>query len=143
MPAATTSTNVREPLLSINEFNVPDELENEEMWVKLMCGLIFLEKGTYSDEPNAGVEIVRYEYDDLIQGKIDIEEEIFDQCRTYLSDIPLVNVTVKPHYWEARGEYVVRILFYFAQDDQIYSRAVDLFKEDKILKYLIAKFDSK
>ena len=143
MAASTTSTAIREPTFEISDFNTPKEIENADAWIKLIAALIFLEKGTYSDSPDAGVHIAMYEFNELVEGKTNLESEIRYQCANYLSDIPIGVLEVKSVYWEEKNQYIVRVLVGFKEGSVLTYRAIDITDEDKILSYIISKFDEK
>ena len=134
---------VKEPTFTVSDFNSPKEVENADMWIELICQLVFLEKGTYSDSPDIGVHITKYEFTDLIHDASVIELEIRDQITKYLSDIPIGMLTVKPYYWSERNIYVLRILVGFLQGSVTITRAIDITGEDNAISYIIRKYDEK
>lgn len=143
MAASSTSTAIKEPTFEISDFNSPKEVENADAWIRLIAELIFLEKGTYSESPNAGVQIANYEFNDLMEGMSDLQTEIQTQCSTYLSDIPIGTLTVNSFYWEDKNQYVVQVLVGFIENAVRTYRAINITDEDKTLTYLIAKYDEK
>lgn len=143
MAASSTSTAIKEPTFEVSDYNTPKEIENADSWIKLIAALIFLEKGTYSDSPDAGVHIAKYEFNELVEGKSELESEIRQQCATYLSDIPIGVLEVASVYWEEKNQYIVRVLVGFREGSVLTYRSIDITDEDKILSYVISKFDEK
>lgn len=143
MAASTTSTVVKEPTFEVGEFGSPKETVNADMWIRLICELIFLEKGTYNDEPNAGVHISMYKFEELMSGMSELESEIKMQCSHYLSDIPIGVLKLTSFYWEERNIYVLRVLVGFIEGSVVTYRAIDITEGDQILTYIISKYDEK
>ena len=143
MAASTTSTVVKEPTFEVSNFESPREVDNADMWIKLICELIFLEKGTYSDEPDCGVHIAKYAYNDLIEDSSILESEIKLQVGSYLADIPIGTLSVKAYYWEERNIYILRVLVGFVEGSVITYRTIDINDENRTLSYIISKFDEK
>lgn len=143
MAASSTSTAVKEPTFEISDYNSPKEVLNADAWVRLIASLIFLEKGTYSDSPDAGVHISQYEFNDLVEGKVDLRSEIQRQCNEYLTDIPIGVLDVQSVYWEEKDQYIVQVLIGFQEGSVTTFRAINITDNDDTLSYLIAKFDEK
>lgn len=141
--ALYSSSVVKEPTFTVSDFNSPKEVENADMWIELICQLVFMEKGTYSDSPEIGVEISKYEFADLTKDASTLEMEIKDQIGMYLSDIPIGTLTVKPYYWAERNIYIIRILVGFMNGSVSIIRAIDITNEDNVLSYIIRKYDEK
>ena len=143
MAASTTSTVVKEPTFEVGDFGSPKETVNADMWIRLICELIFLEKGTYSDEPNAGVHISMYKFEELMSGMSELESEIRGQCAQYLADIPIGTLKLTAFYWEERNIHVIRILVGFVEGSVLTYRTIDITEGDQILTYIISKYDEK
>ena len=143
MAASTTSTVIKEPTFEVSDFGSPKELENADMWIRLICELVFLEKGTYSDEPDAGVHISTYKFSELTTGTAELENEIRKQCSIYLADIPIGMMKVTSFYWEERNIYILRILVGFKEGTVLTYRTIDISEGDQILTYIISKYDEK
>lgn len=83
-----------EIVLGLNAFNKPAEVSGIEAWTKLICNLLFMEKGSYPTDPDMGCEIHKYRFH-FIEDVIDeLTERINSQVTTYLPDIPLAGVNV-------------------------------------------------
>lgn len=143
MAASTTSTVVKEPTFEVGDFGSPKETVNADMWIRLICELVFLEKGTYSDEPDAGVHISMYKFEELIHGMAELESDIRMQCSRYLADIPIGILKLASFYWEERNIYVLRILVGFREGTVTTYRTIDITEGDQILNYIISKYDEK
>lgn len=143
MPASTTSKVLKEPTLDISDFNIPNEQNDVDMYIELITSLIFLEKGTYSEDPDCGVHIKKYEYADLIRDSRPLQDEIARQCNRYLPDIPIGNIEVTSFYWAERNIYVVQIQVSFIEGSLVTKRTISITSEDKVLTEVISKFDEK
>ena len=137
------SSVIKEPTFTVSDFNTPKEIENADMWIELICQLVFMEKGTYSDSPDIGVDITKHEFNDIIRDTSVLELDIRDQITKYLSDIPIGVLTVKPYYWSERNIYVLRILVGFLQGSVTVTRAIDITDKDNVISYIIRKYDEK
>lgn len=143
MAASTTSKTPKEPSFEINNFNLPDERDNVDEWIELIRSLIFMEKGTYSDDPDCGVHIATYEFGDLVRDSGALQSEIERQCKAYLSDVPIGTLVVQSFYNEDRNIYVVKILVGFVEGSVKTQREIQISDEDGVLSSIIAKFDEK
>ena len=117
---------LREYTLSLNEFNRPKVLEDQDATCIKLAQLILLEKGTFPTRPDMGIGIVsRYRYsssEDLEQLKADIE----DQTATYLPELIATEVEV--------SESDKRLKIAIVVDNVVYSLTFD--KETKTLASL-------
>lgn len=143
MASSSTSKEIREPTLVVNNFNLPDEKSNVDEWIELIRSIIFLEKGTYSDEPNCGVDITTYEFRDLINGCDTLQSEIEYQCKAYLPDIPIGALNVTAEYLPENNVYVVKVSVYFKNDAISEGRTLQLTDEDGVISAIINKFNEK
>ena len=91
----TSITNTDEPLLSIDKYNRPLTVSNEDAAVLLITRLILLEPGTFQTHPDCGVGIVSMFRHSLDIKKSDIEKRIKSQINTYLPMFTAVEVTVE------------------------------------------------
>lgn len=94
MPSKTAEMNKRELLLSVNTFNKPTELIGKDAWARLVLNLLFMKKGTFPSMPDMGIGIQDYEYEFIDTAVASLNEEIEQQIRTYLPDLPLKGVKV-------------------------------------------------
>lgn len=143
MAASTTSTVPKEPQFVVNNFNLPDEKDNAAEWIELIRSLIFMEKGTYSDDPDCGVHIALYEFGDLVRDSGILQAEIERQCKAYLSDVPIGSLVVQAYYDEESNVYVVKILVGFVEGSIKTNYKIHITDEDGVLSSVIAKFDEK
>lgn len=84
----------KELSLNLNAFNKPAEYSAIECWMREITNLLFTIPGTYSTDPKLGVGIQNYRYAFFDERKLELEEKINHQCRTYLPDIPIGAITV-------------------------------------------------
>lgn len=105
-----------ELVLGTNSFNKIAEKSGTEAWCNLITTLLFMKKGTYPSDPNMGCDIQQYEFNFLDDVISEIESNITDQVRTYLSDIPLDSVTVSKDY-SASGKPILLIILEFTLDE--------------------------
>jgi len=117
---------LREYTLSLNEFNRPKVLEDQDATCVKLVELILLEKGTFPTRPDMGIGIVsRYRYsssEDLEQLKADIEE----QMTTYLPELIATEVAI------SESDKAVKIAI--VVDEIVYNLTFD--KETKTLDSL-------
>lgn len=143
MASSTTSKEIKEPTFIINSFNIPDEKSYVTEWIELIRSLVFLEKGTYSDEPNCGVDINTYEFRDLVNGCDALQSEIEYQCKAYLPDIPIGALNVIAEYIPENNVYVVKINVGFGKDSIKDIQTITLTDEDGVISAIIDKFNEK
>ena len=117
---------LREHTISLNEFNRPTILLDQDATCLKLVQLILLEKGTFPTRPDMGLGIVsRYRYsssEDLEQLKADMEE----QMTTYLPELIATEIAISESDKEVKIAIVV--------DDVVYSLTFD--KETKTLDSL-------
>lgn len=84
-----------EHLLSVNSYQEPKVLYDNNAVYALIIRLILLEPGKDKDRPNMGVGIVsNYRY--ITSDKIDLlKNDIKEQIRTYLPDFSMVDVNIE------------------------------------------------
>lgn len=123
-----------ELVLGINSFNKPAEKSGPDAWCNLITTLLFMKKGTYPTDPDMGCEIQQYEFE-FIDDVIDkIEESITEQCRKYLSDIPLESVTVTKDTSDS-GKPIILIVIEFTYDGRSDVAVVAAEKTDNLINF--------
>lgn len=110
MPSKAEFTK-KELLLDINLFNKPAELIGKDAWAKLAINLLFLRKGTYPSVPEMGIGIQDYEYEFVDTAILKLNEDIMEQFRTYLPDLPLVDVQVSSTKYNGHSILIVGLIF--------------------------------
>lgn len=86
---------IKEYLFSIDNFNKPKELNDNDAVYMLLVRLMLLTPGTIQTHPDMGVGIVtKWRYCDIDQLG-DLQLEITRQISTYLPTVKLVDVNVK------------------------------------------------
>lgn len=108
-------SNKKELQLGLNSFNVPAETSGVQAWVRLIVQLMFLVKGTIQSEPNMGIGIQNYEFSTIDNIIDDLEAEITDQIRTYLSDIPFDSVSLER--MDDKPDVLLIILNFLVEDN--------------------------
>lgn len=119
--------------LSVNNFDEPTELTGINAWVKLVTNLMFMQKGTYPTDPNAGCEIQQYEFE-FIDDVIDtVRDSITEQVRTYLPDIPFESVTVRSD--NSSGKPILLIILEFRTEDSYNTAVVAAEKKNNLINF--------
>lgn len=92
---------IKEYLITVDKFNEPKELKNDDAVSMILLRLILMEKGLIQSHPDMGVDIVRryrYMYDDKVLRTL--EEDIKSQISTYIPQLSSVDVEVDVHEGE-------------------------------------------
>lgn len=83
----------REYLLTVNEFNKPEVLEQQQAIAMLLMRLILLNPGSDPLHPDMGVGIINYRY---AMGKLEeLKHRVSKQIATYLPCYPAGNVEIE------------------------------------------------
>lgn len=83
----------REYLLSVNEFNEPVILSEQQSIAMLLMRLILLNPGSDPLHPDMGVGIINYRY---AMGRLEeLKQRVSDQISTYLPCYPSSNVDIE------------------------------------------------
>lgn len=135
MPSKAEFTK-KELLLDINLFNKPAEIIGKDAWAKLAINLLFLRKGTYPSSPNMGIGIQDYEYEFVDTAILRLNEEILNQFRTYLPDLPLEDVKVSST--EYNGQSILIIGLIFNDNGNIETTAVAATISNKLIDFEIS-----
>jgi hypothetical protein len=89
--------NFAEYTLSIDKFNRPQKLINEDAIMTVICRLLLLNPGTMPDHPDMGVGLVsRWRYSDTSE-LIDLEREIQRQMQKFLPQFQGAEVSLSTH----------------------------------------------
>lgn len=131
----------REPTFAVSAFDTPLELEGADAWTTQICQLLFLEKGTYEQTPDLGIDITSHMYKDTDKYVYDVQREINNQVSLYLGNIPFDGVDVSTYYWASRNTDIVKITLRFNVNGTIISRNAYVTKKDDVLTYIISKFN--
>lgn len=97
-----------EPLISVNKYDRPKLLKNEDATHLLLMRLLLLNPGTIQSHPNMGVGIIsKWRYTDM-ENLRDLELEIERQVAKYLPNLiaSRIEVTENPNI---NGEILVKI----------------------------------
>lgn len=111
-----TESDKKELQLSINSFDNPTELTGIKAWSQLILQLLFMTPGTYPTLPEMGVGIENYQFEFVDNVLSPLSASIIEQQRTYLSDIPLVAVTVEPATVNNETILLIQLTFDLGRD---------------------------
>lgn len=125
----------KEVILGLNVFNKPSEMIAKKAWPRLVLNLLFLRKGTYPSVPMMGIGLQDYEYEYLDAAVVRLQEEIEEQCRTYLPELPLTRIKVDSTEYE--GQKILVIGITFTANDEMLNFAVAATVEKKIVDLAI------
>lgn len=99
---------IQEPLMSINKYDKPKILKNEDATYMVLMRLLLLDPGSIQSHPRMGVGIVtKWRYSDMETLK-DIELEIEKQISTFLPHLIASKVEVLPNP-QRNGEILIKI----------------------------------
>lgn len=99
---------MQEPLMSVNKYDKPTILKNEDATYMVLMRLLLLDPGSIQSHPKMGVGIVtKWRYSDMETLK-DIELEIENQISKYLPHLIASKIEVLPNP-ERKGEILIKI----------------------------------
>lgn len=99
---------MKEALLSINKYDRPTVLKNENATYTLLMRILLLTPGSIQSHPEMGVGIIsRWRYSDMSE-LAQLELEIERQVSTYLPKLNASNVEVSQSK-ENNGEIIIKI----------------------------------
>ena len=127
----------KEVSLNLNAFNKPAEYTAIEAWVREITNLLFTIPGTYSTDPKLGVGIQNYRYAFVEERKMELEQKINHQCRTYLADIPIGAITVSSQNVNGVEVGLLKIPFQLSSSD-LRTAYVAIDTRSKTLNYEVA-----
>lgn len=120
---------MKEALMSINKYNKPKILKDEDSTCLLLLRLLLLTPGSIQSHPKMGVGIIsKWRYSDMEQLS-ELEVEIERQISTYLPMLLSSKVEIFPNK-EKEGEIIINIstnnVVYSFESDNNELRLVDL-----------------
>ena len=129
----------REPTFELNEFNEPLEVEGAKSWIRDVVEMAFYEPGTFSDDPDLGVNVNGELYTFAEESANTIRERLVEACRVYLEDIPIEDIIVTTYLWEEMDTYVTVITASFKQSSTpiVYNAYVSVI--DHQLRYVVSQ----
>lgn len=130
-----TEAMKREVLLGLNVFDKPSEMIAKNAWPRLVLNLLFLRKGTYPSVPMMGIGLQDYEYEYLDAAVVRLQEEIEEQCQTYLPELPLTRIKVDST--EYQGQKILVIGITFTANNEMLNFAVAATVEKKIVDFAV------
>lgn len=107
-------SNKKELVLGLNSFNAPAELTGKNAWINLILHLMFIKKGTYPSNPIIGIGIQTYDYQFIKDVIVKLQDDITNQVKTFLPEIPLDSVVVDTT--EVSGKVILLIIITFTID---------------------------
>ena len=131
----------KDVLFQISDYNVPLIVNGPDAWTHNILDLLFLEKGTYSDSPEMGLDLNSITYMDVDSTLNYVSQELNYQVKKYLPDVPVANlvVTTKP---TATDETVLNILITFSLDYGNITKSAFVSLRDKIVDKIVDRFDT-
>lgn len=131
----------KDVLFQISDYNVPLIVNGPDAWTHNILDLLFLEKGTYSDSPEMGLDLNSITYMDVDSTLNYVSQELNYQVKKYLPDVPVTNlaVTTKP---TATDETVLNILITFSLDYGNITKSAFVSLRDKIVDRIVDRFDT-
>lgn len=86
---------MKEPVLSLNAFNMPKVFEEVDSTYVLIIRLILLEPGIFQSHPKMGVGIKsRYRYNNTDDFMLNLKNDISSQISTYLPELQYTDITL-------------------------------------------------
>lgn len=132
----TLESNKKELGLGTNVFNKAVEYKGKTAWFQLILNLIFLRPGTYPSIPSMGVGIQDYDYEFLDDVKDNIRNDIEDQVKTFLPDVPLESVEIQSV--DYNGHAIMLITITLNDNGQIVTGAVASEVTNKLIDFEIS-----
>lgn len=131
----------KDVLFQMSDYNVPLIVNGPDAWVHNILDLLFLEKGTFSDSPDLGLDLNSITYMDVESTVNYVTEELNRQVSVYMPDVPMTNLTVttKP---TASDETVLNILISFSLDYGNITKSAFVSLRDKVVDKIVDRFDS-
>jgi hypothetical protein len=129
----------REPTFELNEFNEPLELTGPKAWIRDVVAMAFYEPGTFSDDPDLGVNVNGELYTFAEESAARIRTNLTAACDKYLGDIPMTELIVSTYLWEEMDTYVTVITASFKQPKNVvmYNAYVSII--DHQLRYVVSQ----
>lgn len=131
----------KDVLFQMSDYNVPLIVNGPDAWTHNILDLLFLEKGTFSDSPDMGLDLNSITYMDVDSTVDYVTEELNRQVSVYMPDVPVTNLTVttKP---TASDETVLNILISFSLDYGNITKSAFVSLRDKVVDKIVDRFDS-
>ena len=117
MATSTENITLREYTLSVNEFNQPKVLTDNEAIVSKLIELAMLEPGVYPTRPYMGLGLrskYRYSFEDRLE---ELKQDYQNQIQTYLPTLVAAKVDIV--------ESDLTLKFYITVDQTIYTLILD------------------
>ena len=125
----------------LDNYMAPQKLTGADAWVHNIMDTLFIEKGTYSDTPELGIDLKSLKYIDSESLVSYLQNEINNQCSLYLPTVPLEDVLVGVQN-RPNGEVIAVITLGFSTVNGKISRSVVVSVKDEIIDFIVDKFDN-
>lgn len=132
---------IKDTLLDLDNYATPKIVSDSDAWVYNIVNLLLMEKGTFSDSPEMGVNLKSLNYLTADEMMTYLQSEIKSQCDTYLSDIPLDDTTISLKE-QNNGEVCIAINLGFSARYGKINRSVFVSIRDEIIDCIVDKFDN-
>ena len=139
MPLLKQIPSPKEPTFEIDSFDQPLEVSGADAWVRDVIAAAFFEQGTFSDDPEFGVEINKEMFAEIDVAIASVNRKLQDACEGYLSNIPISDLSVSAYFWNETGTYVMVLNVVFDTDEGPTTFAAYVTTIDTQLSYIISK----
>lgn len=131
----------KDVLFQMSDYNVPLIVNGPDAWTHNILDILFLEKGTYSDSPELGVDLNSITYMDVDSTVSYVSSELNYQVRKYLPDLPVTNlvITTKP---TTTDDTVLNIQITFSLEYGNITKSAFVSLRDRVVDKIVDKFDS-
>lgn len=125
----------------LDNYMAPQKLTGADAWVHTIINLLFIEKGTYSDTPNLGINLKSLKYLDADSLVNYLQNELKEQCNLYLPNIPLNDILIGLKT-RANGEIIAIINLGFTTSKGTINKSALVSIKDDIIDYIVDRFDN-
>ena len=127
----------REPTFELDMFDEPLEVTGPDAWVRDVVAMAFYEPGTFTDDPDVGVNINGETYTFVEESADIIRGRLVSACNKYLTDVPIENLVVATYFWDEASTYVTAITMQFNYEQTLRSYAAYVTIIDYTLRYIV------
>lgn len=124
----------------LDNYMAPQKLTGADAWVHNILDTLFIEKGTYSDTPNLGINLKSLRYMDADSLVNYLQNELKEQCNLYLPNIPLDDILIGLQT-RANGEIIAIITLGFSTSKGKISKSAIMSIKDDIIDFIVDNFD--
>lgn len=124
----------------LDNYMAPQKLTGADAWVHNILDTLFIEKGTYSDTPNLGINLKSLRYMDADSLVNYLQNELKEQCNLYLPNIPLDDILIGLQT-RANGEIIAIITLGFSTSKGKITKSAIMSIKDDIIDFIVDNFD--